>query len=273
MQANPIKINPRTMPAPICLPHVVEFSSYLPRCFVVRPAQPTNRVLLAIHGISRGAVEQARAWSSIAVKHGLNVVAPLFDRERFGHYQTLNRGRGRDTDTVLQDLLDEIAIQFGSDTSQVVMVGYSGGAQFCHRYALFQPQRIAAMAISAPGWFTYLDSDTPFPHGIGDQEQRISESSVRGFLAIPKLVCVGAKDTNRDSSFRKDKKLLISQGKNRVERAEAWLTHHNRMARHYGVATCLQYKKLPGVSHSFTESVRHGDLIKHASGFFTTLGI
>ena len=44
-------------------------------------------VLVAVHGISHRAKEQARAFSAYAEQYGFVVVAPLFGRKNFPAYQ------------------------------------------------------------------------------------------------------------------------------------------------------------------------------------------
>ena len=42
----------------------------------------------------------------------------------------------------------------GIDTRRINLFGFSGGAQFAHRYAMAHPGSVNALVLTAPGWFT-----------------------------------------------------------------------------------------------------------------------
>ncbi|HEX6361804.1 MAG TPA: hypothetical protein VFZ93_02525, partial [Albitalea sp.] len=102
-------------------------------------------VIVAVHGISRNAREQVRAFGSHAARQGFVTLAPRFSRTRFPGYQRLGHcrhGRGPMPELALAGMLDEVRDMTGADTSRVFLFGFSGGAQFAHRFALCTPGRV-----------------------------------------------------------------------------------------------------------------------------------
>ncbi|MCE0499226.1 MAG: hypothetical protein LV481_14900 [Methylacidiphilales bacterium] len=56
------------------------------------------------------------------------------------------------------DALDLIAQKYPVDINHIFVHGFSGGAQFAHRFALWAPGRVVAAAINSSSWF---DDPTP----------------------------------------------------------------------------------------------------------------
>jgi poly(3-hydroxybutyrate) depolymerase len=54
------------------------------------------------------------------------------------------------------EALDLVAKKYPVDTERLLMQGLSGGAQFVHRFAIWAPDRVTAVAINSSSWF-----DTP----------------------------------------------------------------------------------------------------------------
>ncbi len=51
------------------------------------------------------------------------------------------------------EALDTIAKKYPIATNSLLMQGMSGGAQFVHRFAIWQPERVAAVAVNSSSWF------------------------------------------------------------------------------------------------------------------------
>ncbi|UKZ86521.1 uncharacterized protein TrAFT101_002346 [Trichoderma asperellum] len=76
------------------------------------------------------------------------------------------------SDLALVDMLNEVAYRWpGIDTTKFFLMGYSGGAQFAHRFLYLYPERLAAVSIGAPGSVTILDHSTSWPTGIADVKE------------------------------------------------------------------------------------------------------
>lgn len=219
-------------------------------------------VLVSVHGISRNADIHVRRFARRAERYGVIVVAPLFDARHYPGYQRLGLSGGR-ADLAFNAMLDELQRNVGVDTARVYLFGYSGGGQFVHRYAMAYPERVAAIAVGAAGWYTFPDPGRRFPFGTAPHRKlpglRFDEAA---FLRIATHVLVGEDDILRDRAIRQTEHLDQHQGSNRVERGQRWVAAMAQAAQHHKLDTEFRFISLPGSDHSFSRSVKHGGLAK-----------
>lgn len=232
----------------------VRYVHYAPKA-----VQRTDLVLMAVHGISRNAAEHAQAFESTADRLGCHLIAPHFDRESFRGFQILGlSGHGRRADHALQAALADLR-RFGVDAdARMILTGYSGGAQFAHRYALAHPRRVAMLLVAAAGWYTMPDADLPFPRGCGTGTDASVNFDPVALLTVPLLVMVGARDTERDAALRCDAWVDRDQGATRLARARAWVERISSETRQRGWPPRCQFDVLPGVGHDFNAMVAAG---------------
>lgn len=242
--------------------------------FVPERAAQTGRasLVVAVHGISRNALEQMASFSSLAGERGHVLMAPCFDTPEDEDYQRLGRrGRGRRADLVLDHairrLADKTKIEFGSR----FFFGYSGGGQFVHRYLMSHPDRVTAAVIAAAGWYTFPDARQAYPHGlrVGGALAGVRMEPAE-FLRIPLLVTVGALDVDRDRSVRTTTKVDESQGGDRIERARRWVAAMQAAARTRSIPGRHEFALLEGAGHSFSECVESG-LARSVFDFFDSV--
>ena len=164
----------------------------------VPPEGCHRRPLVLVHG------HRSRANRQKGL--GVPLIAPVFPADRFARYQTL-----AGTDGPLAALnafvgtLEDASSHLQVATDRVDMLGFSGGAQFVHRFAMLEPSRVLRAVVVAAGWYTYLDEDRPFPRGTGRSGQTGGRSiDVVGFLNLPVHVLVGERDIERDRNLRPD---------------------------------------------------------------------
>jgi len=232
------------------------------RYFLYQPARGAENapVLVTVHGISRHAAKHARHFSRLAEHYGVVVVAPLFDEQHYPGYQRLGL-RGERADLALNQILGEVALLTRADTRRLYMFGYSGGGQFVHRYAMAYPDRVAAIAIGAAGWYTFPDPSQRFPYGTAPHRKFPGiRFDAAQFLRIPAIVLVGEQDKARDEALRQSSKLDRQQGANRFERGQRWVSAMQQAAREYGLETNFRFIALPEADHSFTRSVKAGGM-------------
>jgi pimeloyl-ACP methyl ester carboxylesterase len=220
------------------------------------PVAPVpGRTLVSVHGISRNARDHARLLAPLAERYGATVIAPLFDEAFYSDYQRLGRrGRGRRADLALNDILTDA---FGTATPPAIrLFGYSGGGQFAHRYTLAYPDRVAGLALAAPGWFTFPDPRRRYPYGLGSAD---GLSGVHfdpdRFLRVPTLVLVGAHDVERGASLRRSQRLDRDQGRDRVTRGRHWIGAMRREAQRRGFATRFLFECMPNTNHDFVSAM------------------
>jgi pimeloyl-ACP methyl ester carboxylesterase len=239
--------------------------------FVARPeTEPElSQILVAVHGISRDAREQVEMFGHVALTRGWTVVAPLFDMATHPQFQQLGicrRHTQARADLALLDMLDTIV---GAEAVKFCLFGFSGGAQFAHRFALFHPERVTAMALGAAGWYTFPKAKRPYPRGIN-----VSESGndltprLAAMLEVPCAVFVGERDTLREKSFNTTPKIDRDQGSDRIERARRWVEAMRAAGAAMDVSIECELELLAGCGHSFRECVNRGGLVDKALDFF-----
>ena len=231
-------------------------------------ARAAAPVLVTVHGISRNAGEQITAFAELAEHYGVVLVAPLFTAPRFRGYQRL-RGRGQRADRKLEAILAEVRRLTAAHTERVALFGYSGGAQFVHRYAMAYPNRVKSAGVAAAGWYTFPDPKRDYPYGIRSTpaSSDLSFEPTR-FLRVPMHVWVGERDIERDAALRQSKRVDRQQGGNRVERAQRWVDAMRDAAQQTGLDTPYSMTLLPRSDHSFRRCVKRGKL---AERVFATL--
>jgi pimeloyl-ACP methyl ester carboxylesterase len=216
-------------------------------------------LLVAAHGISRNFEEHARLLAPYAEERGVVLVAPDFPEGEFGDYQRLGR-RGRRADLALDQIVREAESLTGASARTFYLFGFSGGAQFAHRYALAHPERIARAAVAAAGWYSFPDTATPYPYGIGPASgDELSDVRFEPdkFLRVPIRVFVGAADTG-SRNVRRNPRVDRQQGTTRIERAQRWTAAMRRAAESRGLEPLVTCELVPGVGHSFRRFVEAG---------------
>ncbi len=236
----------------------------VPECFIAN-VRANQRVLVAVHGISRNAAEIAMRFAAHPAFARTTIVAPLFTKERFGQYQQIAAGKEGQTraDEGLLRLLEELAGEHGLSAERFALFGFSGGAQMAHRFAMLHPHRVERLCVVSAGWYCLPQPDLPWPYGIGDE----SGAALIGpeFLDIPTTVIVGNRDTRVDASVRQDPLILEHQGTNRLRRARCYVRAVSAYADNLGKAGRPSLLTLHGMSHDFGQCVTEGNLIEIAA--------
>ncbi len=228
-------------------------------------------VLVTVHGISHRAKQQARAFKKMAEHYGIVVLAPLFSRQSFPAYQRLGVSKKNVPlfpDQILHEMIEEVGNKTGARTERVYLFGYSAGGQFVHRYAMLNPEKVYAVAMGAPGWYTFPDPKPPFPRGLRvKSDMRALKLEPKNFLRIPIAAFVGEHDNRRDKSLKKSAKIDTQQGITRIERAQRWIDAMRTSAKSYGYNTAYECKILKSCGHSFRECAKEGELAQNVFNF------
>lgn len=96
----------------------------------------------------------------VADKNGWFIVSPTFKQDKS---ETKNRAKSyyypsEFSGKAVLDALDVIARKYPVDINHLLLKGLSGGGQFVHRFALYAPERVTAIAVNSCSWF---DDPTP----------------------------------------------------------------------------------------------------------------
>jgi len=235
-------------------------------CWIAWPdrVDPSARVLVAVHGIRRGADVKAALFAPRAAALGRIVIAPLFDAQRWPRYQRLGDG----ADSALLELLEGLgddAVTPIEARKRFDLCGFSGGAQFAHRFAMLYPERIGRLCLASAGWYTFPDH-SPYPYGLGPPggsgaRTARMQSRFENFLRLPIDVYVGARDNRRDANTRSGDSVDRQQGRDRRSRASRWSEALAIEAGVRGIVPSIRFKVLPGCGHNFRRCAQRGGLV------------
>ena len=212
-------------------------------------------VLLALHGQAGDGGRMAHRLQGCAEQHGWLLIAPTMAYRNY-----------LDPDQVRQDaeenlprlhaLLANVRAQIAGVYLQpdLLLYGFSRGAQMAHRFSLLYPSEVTAVAVLSAGSYTLPEDQDPshspleFPFGVADL-QRVAGGAFDpvAFGRIPFWIGVGGADTNPADTAPAWDQL---EGRTRVERAQAFA--QQLQAR--GVSTSLHI--FGGAGHEETGSMR-----------------
>lgn len=244
-----------------------QFLRYVPTSYC-----PESTPLVFIHGYTRQVDAQLKTLLALSEARGCALLAPVFDRVQHPRYQRLGRsGFGARADAILDACLCEgLGL---AQTEQIALLGFSGGAQFAHRYTMAHPQRVAKLIAVAAGWYTMPEEQTAFPRGLCTRRHlRTHLLNPERFLRVPTTVIVGGADTTK-INLRRGARLDAQQGTTRVERARRFVCGLREAAGRHGVEASIHYREVPGQGHDFGTFIERGGLlalIDEALGPLTT---
>jgi pimeloyl-ACP methyl ester carboxylesterase len=226
------------------------------------------RLAICVHGISRDHREQIALLRDEAAKRGFALLAPHFGERRWPDYQRLGRrGRGPRADLAVDLAVERLEARLGLHFRDRFMIGYSGGSQFVHRYAMAHPDRVRAAVCAAAGWYTFPDADRRYPYGLRVEGALAGvRLEPEAFLRVPMLVAVGRLDTTQEA-MRSRPRLDAEQGHDRIERAERWVDAMGRAAGKRRLEPPIELALIEGAGHAFSECVQ-GGLARLAFDFF-----
>lgn len=244
--------------------------------FLLRlPERPrADRVVVAVHGISREPDVMVRWLAPLADEQGYTLVAPEFDAHGFNDFQRLGRaGRGQRADRALHNVLAAARAILGDEPAALPhLVGFSGGAQFGHRYIYAHPGQFASATLVAAGWYTPPHSRRSFPRGLGTCEGLPDLYFDGASLArTPTLVMVGERDEKVDRNVRSTPRLNRQQGRNRRARARWFHERLSRFAESVEGGAAHRFAELPRTGHDFAEAAREGCLAQRLFDFIGDL--
>ena len=236
-------------------------------CWIALPETRAKAAppLVAIHGIRRGARDQAALLARRAAARGQTVIAPLFEQDRWPRYQqVVKKGRADRALFTLLALLQETGV---IEERAIELCGFSGGAQFAHRFAMLYPDHIARLTVASAGWYSFPDA-APFPYGLGARDGAKRDwggdmaHNLDRFLRIPINVAVGSRDSTPDANTRSTGNINEQQGRTRLARAANWTEALKRAARERNIEADITLSILPGCGHDFRQCVEKGGLCR-----------
>ncbi len=236
----------------------------IPDAWIVTPRRAMRApAVIAVHGITRGVDEMVSHLLPRAAETGRTLIVPHFDKDHWPRYQRAackNRA-----DWALIRLADALRAEGLLGTEPFDLSGFSGGAQFAHRFAWLYPNLVGRLCLTAPGWWTWPNTEASWPYGIcsapDDKGQGFRlQANLRRLLDRRITVCVGSDDVERDENLRKGSEIDAQQGPHRLARARRWCAAIDAAARNQGLAPSISLRVLQGCGHNFVECVANGAL-------------
>ncbi|MBN1347056.1 MAG: hypothetical protein JXQ73_30475 [Phycisphaerae bacterium] len=220
-----------------------DYAAYVPRG-IRRPI----RALVIVHG-SIGEKETAinlaekfiKRWTDVAEREGVVLVAPGFDRARFGGYRQL-KGKQIGADEFVFRILEQLGGDLGGMDRRMYLYGHSAGGQCANRFVVTHPERVCAAVISAAGNYAYPNDAVRWPYGRKDSP------NPQGFIeaaTLPVTVVVGSKDVVPEGMGGK-----LQKGENRLERARHWVESMCELARKHSKRPRISLHIVDGVGHN-----------------------
>lgn len=228
-----------------------------------------NQLLVCVHGISRNAQQQLEAYKGLSDRLGIWLIAPEFHKSTFPKYQQMAKNADDNrADLALNIFLLAWQKHFRIRKVRLHLCGYSGGAQFAHRYALIYPENITSLVLSSAGWYTFPDN-AKYPRGLNKWPKWIRAPKLAEMLSIPLLVFVGGEDTERNKSLNTSPKIDLQQGLNRVERANNWIQAIIQQRKVLGILAPVWFQLLEGQGHDFGENIVESNMLSEIETFIS----
>ncbi len=133
---------------------------YVPRLY---DGSADFRLLLTMHGHDRETSVRIEHFVDLAERHQYILLGPHFPPSI--RFQMLGIG-GERADLRLLDLVEEVSEDLSLAADQFDMIGYSGGAQFAHRFLYVWPRRLRTVIVGAPGTVTMPSTHERWPAGV-----------------------------------------------------------------------------------------------------------
>lgn len=228
--------------------------------FTYKPAGYTDGPLVIVfHGVVRNADNYRDFAVPIADRHGVLLVAPLLDPERFpeewyqrgGVLDSDGRARPRDQwmFSVVEKIVADVRTREGRPTLPYYLIGHSAGAQFLVRLAAFAPGDARRIVAGNAGSLLFPNRDHAFGYGLGGLPPELGDDAMlRRYFAAPLTLYLGTADVTPRKRFDASE-AAMKQGPHRLARNRNFFELARRMAADRGWAFNWRRVETPGVEH------------------------
>ncbi|MEJ6394230.1 alpha/beta hydrolase [Gymnodinialimonas sp. 2305UL16-5] len=238
----------------------------LPNAWLIQPEAGRNAAapVIAVHGLNREAEGMAKLLAPRADATGRTVILPIFDRTSWPRFQ--RAACPQRSDWALLNLLKVLREEGHIGDAPPDLSGFSGGAQFAHRFAWLYPDHVGRLCLVSPGWWTFPDARGAHPLGIDANARGKGAAAFRLRANLARFfdreiqVAVGALDVVQDKNLRQDPEIMAQQGADRVTRARRWSAAAIRAARGAGLLPQIAFKLMGDCGHSFADCVANARL-------------
>lgn len=226
-----------------------------------RPKATTSTapVLFVMPGVQRDGERSRDEWRPYAERDKALVLVPEFSAANFpgsGGYSAAKPGaRSADDDptpapySAMEKIFDRAVKLAGVNAPDYRLYGHSAGAQFVHRFIMFNPTARVKIAVAAnAGWYMMPELETNFPYGL--RGSGLTAESLKAALAKKLVILLGEKDTDPNHPQLSRTAQAKRQGVNRFERGQAFFRAAERQAEKLNVEFNWELRTVPNVAHS-----------------------
>ena len=128
------------------------------------------------------------------------------------------------------------------------LYGHSAGAQFVHRFIMFNPRARVKIAVAAnAGWYMMPDFDVRFPYGL--KGSGVDSAKLRESLAKKLIVQLGEKDVDPQHPSLNRGAGPMRQGRQRFERGQNFFRAAQHVAEKLNVPFHWELATVPDAGH------------------------
>lgn len=200
-------------------------------------APQTPQVLcIFVHGTNRDFLTPREGLIEFAEAHNALIMTPLFPtgllyRDDVDSYKDV-RADGFRYDDALFGIIEQVGTRYPISGSRFLLGGFSGGAQFAHRFFMLYPENVIALSLAAPGRVTLLDDRYDGWVGTRDFEQRYGQPlNIDAMRRVHVHMVVGSDDVE-DMTLTPDQRYYTPDaavlGRTRIARLRALCDSYER---------------------------------------------
>ena len=231
------------------------------RVWTYKPAQwtPKDSVLFVMHGMGRNAEDYLDAWSDIAERKRILLIAPEFASQFYrvitndyqeGNLKSFFGWSNPESEwafTVIENIFDRLNTANDFDLDEYNIFGHSAGGQFVQRMILMKPNaRIKTAIAGNAGTYSFVDKAVPYPYGIGTVDYDLQRSFAKHLVIL-----LGELDTDATQGKLDQSDSAMKQGAYRLERGKRFFKLSQESAKSQGVLFNWEQKVVPGVGHDY----------------------
>lgn len=215
-------------------------------------------VVFVLPGTNRDADNYIQPWIELSKTYNCMVFALEFPKKYYNENEYLTGNvitssgsfveKEKWSFSIIEPIFNFIKTQTGNKSTEYYLFGHSAGAQFVHRFVLFNPEAKIKKAISAnAGWYTMPSFSTNFPYGL--KNTQLTPSDVEAAFKKNLIIHLGQNDNNpNDPSLRKTPE-ANAQGLHRYDRGIYFYTTSKRTAQSENYIFNWTKRELPNVGH------------------------
>ncbi|MBM4296840.1 MAG: hypothetical protein FJ143_03780 [Deltaproteobacteria bacterium] len=215
-------------------------------------------VLFVMHGVQRDAERYRDEWQRYAEREAALLLVPEFSAASFpgsANYSSAKpKAQGADEDfapavyTAIENIFDRAVGSATLTTTEYRLYGHSAGAQFVHRFVMFNPRARVKIAVAAnAGWYMMPDFDARFPYGL--KGSGIDAARLKEALAKKLVVLLGEKDHDPAHPSLNRGAGPMRQGRQRFERGENFFQAASRAAAKLQTPLHWELRTVPDADH------------------------